>query len=108
VNKLCIILLFAAATLLAGDPPQTFTGTITDSMCIADHVMMHVTPDAKCVRDCVKPGNGVRYVLYDGKKAYKLSDQQTPAQFAAQKVRVTGTFFTKTGIIQVEKIERLN
>jgi hypothetical protein len=107
MRKLCIILLFAAATSVAGDPPRTFTGTITDSMCVADHAMMHVTPDAKCVRECIRPGNGVRYVLYDGKNAYKLSDQQTPAQFAAQKVIVTGTVFTKTGIIQVEKIERV-
>jgi len=107
MKKLSLVL-FAAAMLLAGGSPQTFTGTITDSMCVADHAMMHVTPDAKCVRECVKPGTGVRYVLYDGKNAYKLSDQQTPAQFAAQKVRVTGTLFTKTGIIQVEKIERSN
>ena len=102
------LILFAAATLLAGGLSQTFTGTITDSMCVANHAMMHVALDAKCVRECVKPGTAVRYVLYDGKNAYKLSDQQTPAQFAAQKVRVTGTLFTKTGIIQVEKIERSN
>jgi hypothetical protein len=108
MKKLCIILLSTAAMSLAGDSPQTFTGMITDSMCVANHAMMHVALDAKCVRECVKPGTAVRYVLYDGKNAYKLSDQQTPAQFAAQKVRVTGTLFTKTGIIQVEKIERSN
>jgi hypothetical protein len=74
-------------------------------MCVANHAMMHVTPDAKCVRDCAKAGSNVKYVLYDGKNVYKLSDQQTPAQFAAQKVKVTGSLFSKTGIIQVEKIE---
>jgi hypothetical protein len=97
--------LFAAATLFAAGSTQTFTGTITDSMCVANHAMMHVTPDAKCVRDCAKAGSNVKYVLYDGKNVYKLSDQQTPAQFAAQKVKVTGSLFSKTGIIQVEKIE---
>jgi hypothetical protein len=102
------LLLFAAATLLAGGSTHTFTGTITDSMCVANHTMMHVTPDAKCVRECAKTGSGVKYVLYDGKNVYKLSDQQTPGRFAAQKVKVTGTLFTKTGIIQVEQIERLN
>jgi hypothetical protein len=106
MKNVSIVLLSAAAMLLAGSQPQTFTGTITDSMCVADHAMMHVTPDAKCVRECVRAGSSVKYVLFDGKNAYKLSDQQTPAQFAAQKVRVTGTLFTKTGIIQVEKIER--
>jgi hypothetical protein len=108
MKKLYIVFLFTASMSLAGDPAQTFTGTITDSMCVADHAMMHVTPDAKCVRECVKAGSSVKYVLYDGKNAYKLSDQQTPAQFAAQKVRVTGVLFPKTAIIQVEKIERSN
>ena len=102
------LILAAAATLLAGGSAQTFTGTITDSMCVANHAMMHVSPDAKCVRECAKAGGNVKYVLYDGKTAYKLSDQQTPEQFAGQKVSVTGTLFAKTGIIQVEKIERLN
>jgi hypothetical protein len=56
------LILFAAAMLLAGGTPQTFTGTITDSMCVANHAMMHVTPDAKCVRECTKDGHGVKYV----------------------------------------------
>lgn len=106
--KQLTLVLFAAATLLAGGGSQTFTGTITDSMCIANHAMMHVTPDAKCVRECTKAGGNVKYVLYDGKNIYKLSDQQTPEQFAGQKVKVTGTLFAKTGIIQVERIERVN
>jgi len=100
-------MLLAAATLVAGGAPQTFTGTITDSMCVANHAMMRITPAAKCVVECAKAGN-VKYVLYDGKNIYKLSDQETPARFAAQKVKVTGTLFPKTGIIQVGKIERSN
>jgi hypothetical protein len=104
--KRITLLIFVAAASFAGSAPRTFTGTISDSMCVANHAMMHVTPDAKCVRECVKDGNGVKYVLLDGKNVYKLSDQQTPAQFAAQKVRVVGTLFEKTGIIQVERIER--
>jgi hypothetical protein len=102
------LVLFAAATLFAGGPSQTFTGTITDSMCVSNHAMMHIAPDTKCVRECVRSGNGVKYVLYDGKNVYKLSDQQTPDQFAGQKVKVTGTLFAKTGIIRVERIGRLN
>jgi hypothetical protein len=105
MKELSIVFLFAAMSL-AGGPPQTFTGTITDSMCVTNHAVMHVTPDAKCVHECVRSGNGVKYVLYDGKNVYKLSDQQTPGQFAGQKVKVTGTLFAKTGIIQVAKIER--
>lgn len=101
--KLFSFALFAMATLFAANASQTFTGIITDSMCMANHAMMHVSPDSKCVRDCAK-SNTVKYVLFDGKNAYKLSDQQTPAEFAAKKVQVTGTLFPKTGIIQVEKI----
>jgi hypothetical protein len=47
----------------------------------------------------------VKFALNDGKKIYKLSDQESPAQFAGQKVIITGTLFEKTGIIQVTKIE---
>ena len=97
------IILFAAAALAASS--ATFTGVITDSMCGANHAAMKVTPEAKCVRDCVKMSKQVKYVLYDGKNSYTLSDQETPAQFAAQKVRVTGTLYPKPGVIKVEKIE---
>ncbi|MBC8167807.1 MAG: hypothetical protein H7Y20_18295 [Bryobacteraceae bacterium] len=44
-------------------------------------------------------------MLHDGKKSYRLSDQRTPAQFATQKVNVTGTLFPKTGVIKVDRIE---
>ena len=100
--KTAIALLLATAALLnAAD--QTFTGVITDSMCGANHKMMNISPDSKCVAECVKSGN-VKFALLDGTKVYKLSDQQTPAQYAGAKVRITGTLFPKTGIIEVKKI----
>jgi hypothetical protein len=46
-----------------------------------------------------------KYALYDGKKMYTLSDQQTPEKFAAQKVKVTGVLYEKTGIIKVDSIQ---
>ena len=104
--KKLAIALFAAAALVAlgaAEKTQTFTGVITDSMCVGDHAMMNIKPDDKCVRECVRAG--AKYVLYDGKTAYKLSDQQTPEKFAAQKVKITGTLVTATGIIHVVKIE---
>jgi hypothetical protein len=68
---------------------------------------MNVAPDAKCVRDCVGMGKQWKYALLDEKnKVYTLSDQQAPAKFAAQKVRITGTL-EKSGIIKVDKIEPL-
>ncbi|HWC96076.1 MAG TPA: DUF5818 domain-containing protein [Candidatus Sulfopaludibacter sp.] len=97
------VLLLAAATLFAGGTSRSFTGVITDSMCGANHKMMRVTPDAKCVTECVKTSRSVKYVLYDGKNVYQLSDQQAAAHFPAQKVKVTGVQADRT--IQVSKIE---
>jgi hypothetical protein len=103
VNKLAVILL-ATATSFAGSVPRTFTGVITDSMCVANHAMMRVAPDAKCVTECAKGGK-FKYVLFDGKNAWKLSDQESPARFASQRVRVTGVLFEKTGVLRVDRIE---
>ena len=105
--KTIVFGLTAAATLFAAGGSQTFTGVISDSMCVGNHATMHVSPDAKCVRECVKSG-GVKYVLFDGRNTYRLSDQQTPAEFAGRQVKIVGTLYPKTGIIQVEKIEPLN
>jgi len=97
--------LLAAAVLAAAPPKQTFTGTITDSMCDkADHSQMQMGPtDAACTLACVDV-HGAMYVLYDGKNAYALSDQKTPAKFAGKKVRVVGTLDAKSKTIQVESI----
>jgi hypothetical protein len=96
----------ALASLSAAQgKPQTFIGTITDSMCgLADHSKMQMGPtDAECVKACVA-AHGATYVLYDGKKVYELSDQKTPEKFAAQRVRVTGTLDAKTNKIAVQSI----
>ena len=96
-------ILFAGA-LLAGAAPQAFTGVITDTMCGKDHAMMKVSPDSKCVVECVKGDKNTKYALFDGKNVYVLSDQKTPEQFAGKKVTVTGTLYEKTKILQVDSI----
>jgi type 1 fimbria pilin len=100
-----IATLLAAASLSAAQGKQTFTGTITDNMCArADHSQMQMGPtDADCTRECIR-AHGAMYVLYDGKDAYTLSDQETPSKFAAQRVRVTGTLDAKTKTIKVDSI----
>jgi hypothetical protein len=80
----------------------TFTGVITDSMCGKDHSMMKVTPDSKCVLECVRHGS--KYALFDGKNVYVLSDQKAPEQFAGQKVKITGTLNATTKILKVDSI----
>jgi hypothetical protein len=102
--KLLILSLLAIAALSAAGK-QTFTGTITDSMCsTADHSQMKMGPtDAECTKACVGI-HGATYVLYDGKNVYELSDQKTPENFAGEKVKVTGTLDAKTKTIKVDSI----
>jgi hypothetical protein len=97
--------LLVVASLSAGQRPQTFIGTITDSECAGSgHAQMRMGPtDAECTRLCVML-HDASYVLHDGQDVYMLSDQVTPEQFAAQKVRVVGTLDAKTKTIQVESI----
>ncbi len=99
-------LLPTIAVLSAAAPAKLiFTGVITDSMCAtADHSQMKMGPtDAECTIACVE-AHGALYVLYDGKKAYTLSDQKTPEKFAGKKVKVTGTLDGKTATIHVDSI----
>ena len=84
-----IAIVMASAALMFAAGKQTFTGTITDSMCGGDHKAMNMGSDDKCVTECVKMG--AKYALCDGKNGYVLSDQKTPAKFAAKKVTVMGT-----------------
>lgn len=106
--KRTVVLLFLSATLIGAGQEQTFTGTITDSMCGTNHRTMKIAPDAKCVRDCVGSSQGaVKFALNDGKNTYRLSDQATPSQFAGQRVKITGILFEKTSILQVSRIEAI-
>ena len=103
--KRLILKLLTIAALAQAQSKQTFTGTITDSMCIkADHSKMQMGPtDAQCTIACIKEHDAT-YVLYDGRNVYTLSDQKSPEKFAAQKVTVLGTLDSKTKTIQVDSI----
>src|SRR5262245_57408581 len=87
---------------------KTYVGAITDTMCKTDHAAMKVVPDTKCVRDCVGDGKTYKYVLTDGKVTYTLRDQETPAKFAEKRVKVTGTRYTKTNVLKVDRIDAVN
>ena len=97
--------LFSATVLAAAADQQTFVGVITDTMCGADHKAMNISPESKCVKECIRLDKKAKYALYDGKNVYTLSDQKTPEAFAAQKVKITGKLFEKTKILRVDKIE---
>lgn len=101
--KSILLMLAGAALSMAGNQTAAFTGVVTDSMCNKNHAMMKISPDSKCVQDCVK--GGYKYALLVGDKVYKLSDQAKPAPFAAKKVTIKGTLYEKTQILTVDSIE---
>lgn len=68
---------------------QTFTGTVTDSMCGAHHMMKNETP-AQCTRECVKQGSD--FALANGSKLYILKgDKSQLDKFAGESVVIKGT-----------------
>jgi hypothetical protein len=103
--KPLIFSLLLITTLSAAQGKRTFTGAITDAMCPeGDHSHMRMGPtDAECTIACVSI-HDAKYVLFDGKQSYTLSDQKTPEKFAGKKATVTGTLDAKTMTIQVDSI----
>jgi len=90
---LCVAILLGSSLSFVGTAraaTRTFVGNISDSMCGLKH-MMPGQSDKDCTLECVKAGS--KFVLADvaNGKVYQLSDQKKPAEFAGQKVKVTGT-----------------
>jgi len=103
--KKVILLLPLLVVVASAQKPQTFAGTITDSMCArADHSKMKMgSNDAECAIACAD-SHGAAYVLYDGKTSYTLKGKTELKKFAGQKVQVTGTLDPKTSTIQVDSV----
>jgi hypothetical protein len=79
---------------------QTITGTVTDAMCGAHHMMQGKTP-AQCTRECVRQGSD--FALASGDKVYILKgDKSQFDKFAGQNVTVKGKVDGKT--INVDSI----
>jgi hypothetical protein len=98
--------LFLAATLALGamgimGADQSWTGTISDSMCGPSHGS---TPAKACTTGCVK--KGAKYVVVVGDKVYSIANQDAPglAKYAGDSVTVTGTIDGDT--ITVAKIAK--
>jgi hypothetical protein len=101
-------LLLAPSFAAAKD--ASFSGEIMDEACAkgGGHESMFKkegTNDPKvCTEACVKGGS--KYVLFNADKTfYHLSDQKKPAQFAGQKVEVTGTLDKPTKTLHVTDIK---
>ena len=99
------------STSVAAQKGETFSGEIMDSACAkagthAGMMKSHPGLTAKdCTAGCVK--NGAKYVLYDeaNKKVYQLDDQKKPAEYAGDKVKVSGTLDKTSDTIHVSSIE---
>jgi hypothetical protein len=67
---------------------QTLTGTVSDAMCGAHHMIQGKTP-AQCTRECVKQGSD--FALVSGGKVYTLKGDKTQFdKFAGENVVVKG------------------
>lgn len=112
IGAVATVMLLGLGLARAAD--RTFTGEIMDSSCasMGSHAGMMKGKDANdpavkkmCTQECVK--NGAKYVLYNAtrKMTYKLDDQEKPADFAGQKVKVMGTYDAATKTIHVTDIK---
>jgi hypothetical protein len=105
MTRATLMIIAAACTLFAAEPAKRFTGVITDTMCGAKphSEMMKDKSDAECIRICARGANS--YALFDGTTVMKLSDQKTPAQYAGQRVTVTGVYDEKARLLKVVSME---
>lgn len=111
-----LALSLAAVSAAQNDEQRVFTGVISDSQCALNvhslsrsHKEMLKSGDfgktpADCVWYCVKQRGG-RFVLQNGRKVYKLDDQNIDRELANKKVRITGTLDEQTDTIHVLRIE---
>src|SRR3954465_4451971 len=88
ITTVCAGLLTLGGSGVLAQSSQTLTGTVSDSMCGAKHMMKDATP-AKCTRECVKMGSD--YALVSGGKVYTLKGNSAQLdKFAGQSAQVTG------------------
>lgn len=95
---LAALILAVGASVAVAQQEQTFTGTLTDSMCGTSHMAKDKTP-AECTRLCVK--DGMKYALAVDKKLYTLEGHEAElSKLAGQKVTVKGTLKGDTLSVQ--------
>ena len=89
-SAVVILIIFAFLTLSSFAATQTFTGTITDTMCGKKH-MSPGKSDADCTRGCMKVKGDWTYGLVVGSSVYHLTgDNRQFAGVAGQRVTVEG------------------
>jgi hypothetical protein len=92
-----------ATSIAAFAADQTWSGTVSDKMCGADHKAMGgKASDRDCTLACTK--DGTPYVLMSGGKVYQLSGHEADLKtHAGHAVNITGEM--KGDSIRVSKVE---
>jgi hypothetical protein len=114
---LCTVaaLALAAVCLVRAAEEKVFKGVITDSQCalnvhslsqshkemLKSHEVGSTPED--CVWYCIKQRGG-RFVLQEGKKVYRLDNQDVSRDLANKRVEVLGTLDPQTNTIHVVRI----
>jgi hypothetical protein len=86
----------AAAPPETGEAPvRVFVGTITDTECGPSHARMIAkggmgTTSSACTRACIARGATYGVLVGASRRFYQLDDQEKPASFAGQRVRIVG------------------
>jgi hypothetical protein len=113
--QVTFFMLCAIALAGAGSSKTRFQGEISDTQCAMkvhslerSHAEMIAkstlgTDAASCAKTCVKRGG--EWVLRSGNEVYRLKKQEGIERFAGQKVEITGTLDSQTGIIDNTAIE---
>ncbi|MGI8959024.1 MAG: hypothetical protein ACR2IV_04520 [Bryobacteraceae bacterium] len=99
--RLRIVIIFGLLMLNGGNlfsqSSQMLTGTVSDTMCGAQHMMRDANA-AKCTRECVKQGSD--YALVSNGKVYTLRGKSTELdKYAGQSVTITGKVSGNTVIL---------
>ncbi len=88
----------------SGPTDGEFVGFITDTECGPDHSAMMKKGGTKtapeCTRKCVSEGSTYAFIEADSKRFYQLDDQDAPAAYAGQKVRIRGRRQGDTILVQ--------
>jgi hypothetical protein len=104
------MIVVTVVAVVGSTPPRFYLAVITDTECGPSHARMLATgkmgkTDAGCTRACIKAGATYGAIANVGGKPrfLQLDDQERPAPYAAQRVRIWGVIEGDT--LHVDHIE---
>ncbi len=87
-NSALFLSIVLSTVAASAQSSQALTGTVSDAMCGAHHMMKGATA-AQCTRECVKQGSD--FALVSGGKVYTLKGNKSQLdKFAGQNVTIKG------------------